>query len=601
MHLGLAAELAFGSDLTGDARDFRSEGVELVDHAVDRVLKLLNFAPHVPGDLLVEVAVGHRRRHFGDVAHLGRQVSGHEIHAVCKVFPRSANSGNLRLTAQFSIGSDFTGDARNFRSERVELVDHAVDRIFKFENLAAHVHCDLLRQVAVSHGSCYFRDVAHLAGQVARHGVHAALPIFPRPANALNVGLTAELAFGSDLAGDARDFRSERVELVDHAVDRVLQLQDFALHVDGDLLREVAVGHGGGHLRDVADLRGQVAGHRVHAVGQILPRASDPRNARLTAELAFCSDLTGDARHLGGEGVELIHHHIDRVFQFQDFALYVDGDLLREIAVGHGGRHLGDVADLGGEVAAHRVDALGQVFQNAADARDSRLTAQFSFGSDIADHAFHVVIEIFELINHRVDGVLQFQDFALHVHRDLLREVALRHGGGHLGDVAYLGRQVAGHEVDAVGQVLPCAGHSFDLGFAAQLAFGADFARHSGDFRGERAELRHHRVDQFDHAQEFAFLRTSVDLRGHSLREIAISHRADHARHFSGGLGQVVNQRVDRFDQAHPGTVGGRRRGALSDFALTANDAADPLKFLHKTFVHLDHFIECVGDLSVHS
>ena len=33
---------------------------------------------------------------------------------------------------------------------------------------------------------------------------------------------------------------------------------------------------------------------------------------------------------------------------------------------------------------------------------------------------------------------LELQDFAAHVHRDLARQVAARHGGRHLGDVAHL-------------------------------------------------------------------------------------------------------------------------------------------------------------------
>ena len=39
-------------------------------------------------------------------------------------------------------------------------------------------------------------------------------------------------------------FRGERVQLVDHRVDGVLELEDLALDVDGDLAREVAVGDG---------------------------------------------------------------------------------------------------------------------------------------------------------------------------------------------------------------------------------------------------------------------------------------------------------------------------------------------------------------------
>ena len=73
----------------------------------------------------------------------------------------------------------------------------------------------------------------------------------------------------------------------------------------------------------------------------------------------------------------------------------------------------------------------------------------------------------------------------LHVDRDLLGQVAVGDGGGDVGDVAHLAGEVRGHGVDVVGQVLPGAGHAWHLRLAAELAFGADFARHAGDFGGE--------------------------------------------------------------------------------------------------------------------
>ena len=97
--------------------------------------------------------------------------------------------------------------------------------------------------------------------------------ILPRPADALDLRLPAEPAFGADLARHARHFRRERVELIDHDVDGVLELEDFALHLDGDLLRQIAARHGGGHFGDVAHLAGEVGGHQIHIVGQIGPRA----------------------------------------------------------------------------------------------------------------------------------------------------------------------------------------------------------------------------------------------------------------------------------------------------------------------------------------
>ena len=56
---------------------------------------------------------------------------------------------------------------------------------------------------------------------------------------------------------------AKAVELIDHGVDGVLQLQDLAAHVDRDLLGEVAVGDGGGDFGDVADLAGQVAAMKL--------------------------------------------------------------------------------------------------------------------------------------------------------------------------------------------------------------------------------------------------------------------------------------------------------------------------------------------------
>ena len=190
---------------------------------------------------------------------------------------------------------------------------------FSSENFAAHVDRDLLRQVAAGHGRRHFGDVAHLAGEVAGHEVHAVGEIFPRAGDALHVGLTAELAFGAHFAGHARHFRRERAELIDHRVDGVLQLENFALHVDGDLLRQVAVGHGRGHFGDVAHLAGEIAGHEVHAVGQVLPRAGDAAHVGLTAELAFGAHFAGHARHFGRERTELIDHRVDGVLELREF------------------------------------------------------------------------------------------------------------------------------------------------------------------------------------------------------------------------------------------------------------------------------------------
>src|ERR1700704_3821043 len=95
------------------------------------------------------------------------------------------------------------------------------------------------------------------------------------PRATAHVGLAAEASLGADLARHARHLAGEGIQLVDHRVDGLLELQDFALHVDRDLLRQVAAGDGGRHFGDVAHLRGQVARHRIDAVGEVLPGAGD--------------------------------------------------------------------------------------------------------------------------------------------------------------------------------------------------------------------------------------------------------------------------------------------------------------------------------------
>ena len=91
--------------------------------------------------------------------------------------------------------------------------------------------------------------------------------------------------------------RGEGVELIDHRVDGVLQLENFAAHIDGDFARQVAIGDGGGDFRDVANLGGQVSGHRVDGVRKVFPHAADAFHFRLAAEFSFGTDFAGDARH----------------------------------------------------------------------------------------------------------------------------------------------------------------------------------------------------------------------------------------------------------------------------------------------------------------
>ena len=246
---------------------------------------------------------------------------------------------------------------------------------------------------------------------------------------------------------------------------------------------KIALCDGGGHFGDVADLAGEIVGHQVHVVGKVGPGAGDAFHLRLTAELSFRTHFAGHAGHFRGEGIQLVHHGIDGVLEFEDLALHVDGDLLRQVAAGNGSRHFGDVTDLAGEVRGHEVHVVGEVGPGSGDARHLRLTAELAFGADLAGNAGHFGCEAVELVDHDVDGVLELENFALHVDSDLLRQVAAGDRGRHFGDVADLAGQIVGHEVHVVGEVLPGTGDAFHARLTAKLSFGSDLAGHAGHFR----------------------------------------------------------------------------------------------------------------------
>ena len=347
-------------------------------------------------------------------------------------------------------------------------------------------------------------DIAHLGGQVRRHRVDAFGEVLPGAGPAHDIGLPAKPPFGADLARDPSHFAGEPVELVDHRVDGLLELQNLAADVHGDLLREISARDRRRHLRDVADLAGQVAGHRVHAIGQILPCAGDAQHLRLAAEPAFGSHLTGDARHFGGESIELIHHGVDGVLQLEDLAAHVHGDLARKVAARDRCRHLRNVADLIGQIAAHGVDAVGEIFPRSGHPRHMRLTPELAIRSHFPSDASDFGGEGSKLVDHGIDGLLQLKDFAANVDGDLLGKVAVRNRDRHLGDVAHLAGQVARHRVDALGQIPPNAGHFANLRLAAELSVGADLTSDARHFRGEYAELLDHRIDDLCGTEELA-------------------------------------------------------------------------------------------------
>src|SRR5207253_2964809 len=273
----------------------------------------------------------HRGGHLRDGSHLGGQGGGQLVHVVGQVTPGAGGAWHVGLAAQPSFGAHLASDGGDLLGEDRQGVGHAVDGVGELGDLAFRLQGQLAFQVAVGDGGDHAGDASHLVGEVARHDVHVVGQVLPRAGDALHVGLATELAIGTHLTRHTSDFFGERIELVDHRVDGLLELEDLTADVDGDLLGEVALLHGGGDLGDVADLAGQVASHLPYTALFRSPRAGDALHVGLATELAIGTHLARHTSDFFGERIQLVDHRVDGLLELEDLAADVDGDLLGEV------------------------------------------------------------------------------------------------------------------------------------------------------------------------------------------------------------------------------------------------------------------------------
>ena len=184
---------------------------------------------------------------------------------------------------------------------------------------------------------------------------------------------------------------------------------------------------------------------QIHVVGEIFPCSADTRHNRLASETSVCAHFACNTRHLSRERAQLLDHRVERVLQQQNFAAHIDRDLLRKIAARDCCRHFRDVANLSGQVRSHEVHIVGQIFPRASNSRHLRLPAKLAFGSDFTRHTRDFRRKGIELVHHRIDGVLEFENFAFDIDRDLAGQVAARDSCGHFRDIPHLCGQIARH------------------------------------------------------------------------------------------------------------------------------------------------------------
>ena len=157
-----------------------------------------------------------------------------------------------------------------------------------------------------------------------------------------------------------------------------------------------------------------------------------------------------------------------------------------------------------GKIGRHDVHVVGEVLPRAGNSGDPSLSAKTAIGADLASDTGHFSGKGVKLVHHRVDRILQLQDFTFHVHGDLARQVAAGDRGCDLRDVPDLCGEVRREQVHVVGEVLPRTRNSRHHGLATQTPVRSDLARNPGDFRCEGTKLFHHRIQCFFKQQNLA-------------------------------------------------------------------------------------------------
>src|SRR5208337_2756181 len=294
-------------------------------------------------------------------------------------------------------------------------------------------------------------DGADLVGQVVGEQLYVAGQVLPCSRGTRDVRLTSETPFDTDFTGHCRDLVGERSQGIGHVVDGLSQGRNFAFRVYSQLLREFTIGHCGNNLHDAAHLFSQVGSHDVYVVGKILPGSCHARYDRLSAQFSVGANFASNACDLGRKCIQLVHHCVDGVLEFEDFAFHVHGDFARQVAARDRRRYLRDVSNLARKIAGHRVHGICQVLPCTRDTRHVRLTTKPPFAAHFTSHACYFGGKGAKLLDHRVQGFFELQDFPAHVHGDLARQVATGNSRRHFGNVAHLTGQVAGHEVHVVG------------------------------------------------------------------------------------------------------------------------------------------------------
>jgi hypothetical protein len=139
----------------------------------------------------------------------------------------------------------------------------------------------------------------------------------------------------------ARDLVGEARELVDHRVHGLadpleLALDRLALDLERHLLRQVALGHGVDHARNLRRGPDEVVDQRVDRLDRLLPGAAHRPERRALGHAALAADHAADPLELARHAHVLVDQLVEGAVQLGDHAAAAGREALAEVAVARG-------------------------------------------------------------------------------------------------------------------------------------------------------------------------------------------------------------------------------------------------------------------------
>jgi hypothetical protein len=177
-----------------------------------------------------------------------------------------------------------------------------------------------------------------LSGQIAGHLVHAFGEITPDAAHTLDLGLSAQFAFGADLASNTCHLGGKHAQLLDHLVDDFCAAQEFAFQrpafdFQGHGLGQVALGHRANRPRHLGGGPNEIINQRVDRFHLVGPISRQSGYGHALSELSFLADSPADARGFRAQPLVQRHRFVEAIGDFSGNSSPIRRQANREVAV----------------------------------------------------------------------------------------------------------------------------------------------------------------------------------------------------------------------------------------------------------------------------